>query len=73
MQTPTHPYIDESVEDINIKVICSYVEIYNDLVFDLLDDELSKVSLKEDSHGITYIDGCKEVQVLTTKDVMDLL
>ena len=37
------PKFDENVRDIEVDVRCSYLEIYNEVVIDLLDSSLQKV------------------------------
>lgn len=60
---------------------CSYIEIYNENIFDLLDDEDSsmlngkrrKLNIREDLKNGVYIEGVKEEAVGSLKESMDLL
>ena len=54
-------------------MICSYLEIYNESVVDLLDVQLPKLNLKEDKKNNVVVENCKEVQVFSIKDIMDLI
>lgn len=53
-------------------VFVSYVEIYNDTCYDLLDDSdvrQSKV-IRTDSKGINYVEGATEVEVSSSEEVI---
>jgi hypothetical protein len=55
---------------------CSYVEIYNDQIHDLLKlhNRLGEtLSVAQDSRGGFYIKGVTEESVSTIRDVLDLL
>eukprot|EP00605_Chrysophyceae_sp_TOSAG23-4_P002987 GSChrysophyteH1.ASY1.ANO1.3290.1 assembled CDS len=56
------------------RVITSFVEIYNEQVYDLLEPSSKVLQLREDQdRGIVQCAGCTEVQVASAKQVLDLL
>ena len=59
--------------EIDFEVKCSYVEIYNETIFDLLDSVgQSKLQLREDK-GQTYLENCVERHVKTLKEVLNVI
>jgi hypothetical protein len=61
------------VVQIDFDVKCSYVEIYNETIFDLLDNlGRNKLNIREDK-GLTFLENCTETHVLSLKDVMDVI
>jgi hypothetical protein len=64
---------DERVTDIEFEVKCTYVEIYNETVFDLLDNlGRSKLQIREDK-GMTFLENCSESHVTSLQEVMDVI
>lgn len=52
---------------------CSFLEIYNEQVFDLLDPASSGLHLRENmKHGV-YVDGISETSVSSAKDAYQVL
>ena len=69
----TFPHIMKSVESRKGKefvVSCSYVEIDNELIYDLLDKEIGKtLKLKESKDAGTYIEGVKIESVKSVEEL----
>jgi Kinesin motor domain len=66
-------FIDERVSEIDFDVKCSYVEIYNETIFDLLDNfGRNKLYIREDK-GLTFLENCTETHVVSLKEVMDVI
>jgi hypothetical protein len=55
-------FSDERVVEIDFDVKCSYVEIYNETIYDLLEIGRSKLQIREDK-GNTFLENCTEVHV----------
>ncbi|CAA6653923.1 unnamed protein product [Spirodela intermedia] len=52
---------------------CSYLEIYNEQITDLLDPSSTNLQLREDMKKGVYVENLKEHDVSTVKDVIELL
>uniref|UniRef100_A0A6J0UJA7 Kinesin-like protein n=1 Tax=Pogona vitticeps TaxID=103695 RepID=A0A6J0UJA7_9SAUR len=73
--------VEEIEEDNVYSVFVSYVEIYNNYIYDLLDEtpfeptkaklSQSKV-LREDQHHNMYVAGCTEVEVKSTEEAFEV-
>ncbi|KAJ7311184.1 hypothetical protein JRQ81_006792 [Phrynocephalus forsythii] len=73
--------VDEIEEDNVYSVFVSYVEIYNNYIYDLLDEtpfdptkpklSQSKI-LREDQHHNMYVAGCIEVEVKSTEEAFEV-
>ena len=64
---------DEDVAEIEFEVKCSYVEIYNETIFDLLDSfAQQKLQIREDK-GLTFLENCVERHVKNKKEVLELI
>ena len=64
---------DENVAEIEFEVKCSYVEIYNETIFDLLDNfGQQKLQIREDK-GQTFLENCVEKHVKNKKEVVELI
>jgi len=64
---------DERVVEIDFEVKCSYVEIYNETIFDLLDSVCrNRLNIREDK-GLTFLENCTEVHVASLKEVSDVI
>ena len=61
---------------INIKIYCSFYEIYNDQIFDLFNNpnliDSPPLSIRE-KIGFVYVDGLKKFEILTKNDAYNLL
>ena len=55
-------FSDERVVEIDFDVKCSYVEIYNETIYDLLEIGRSKLQIME-YKGNTFLENCTEVHV----------
>lgn len=64
--------MDKTKEDMKYKVSMSYLEIYNEMIRDLLNPSSGFLELREDSKGVV-VAGISEVQAQKTSEVMDLL
>ena len=66
--------VDENTEELDFDVQCSYLEIYNENIIDLLDISKTKVILREDKTTKTvYPDPCTVEQVSALSDVINLI
>lgn len=64
--------MDRTKEEMKYKVSMSYLEIYNEMIRDLLNPSSGYLELREDSRGVV-VAGISEVQAKKTSEVMDLL
>ncbi|CAI7994619.1 Kinesin-like protein KIF19 [Geodia barretti] len=55
------------------RVTMAYLEIYNEMVRNLLGPSVGILDLREDAHGATVVSGLTEVEVHDSDEVMDLL
>ena len=51
---------------------CSFLEIYNEQVFDLLESASSGLLLRENMHRGVFVDGLSEQSVASAKDAYDV-
>ena len=59
--------------EIEFEVKCSYIEIYNETIYDLLDNfGQQKLQIREDK-GNTYLENAVERHVKTKKEVLDVI
>ena len=65
-------FSDERVVEIDFDVKCSYVEIYNETIYDLLEIGRSKLQIREDK-GNTFLENCTEVHVNSLQEVLDAI
>ncbi|XP_049936067.1 kinesin-like protein KIN-12E isoform X2 [Nymphaea colorata] len=52
---------------------CSFLEIYNEQITDLLEPSSTNLQLREDLKKGVYVENLRELEVETVKDVLDLL
>jgi len=65
--------IEVASTELQYLVRCSYIEIYNEEVRDLLGDPKQALSLKEDAKRETYVQGMKEVPVKSVGELLNAL
>nr|DBA27591.1 TPA: hypothetical protein GDO54_008065 [Pyxicephalus adspersus] len=65
--------IEETSDDMEYEVIMSYLEIYNEMIRDLLNPSLGYLDLREDSKGEIQVAGITEVSTINAKEIMQLL
>lgn len=67
------PKFDENCVDIEFDVKCSFLEIYNENIFDLLDANDKKIQIREDKEQGVYAECCSEEKVTCIQDVLQLI
>ncbi|XP_078510363.1 kinesin-like protein KIF19 isoform X1 [Lissotriton helveticus] len=65
--------IEETSDDMDYEVSMSYLEIYNEMIRDLLTPSLGYLDLREDSKGVIQVAGITEVSTINAKEIMQLL
>jgi kinesin family protein 18/19 len=65
--------ISEMAADYSFEVTCSYLEVYNELIYDLLVKNSASLELREDPEKGAMAVGLKKIEVKNTDNVMDLL
>ncbi|XP_069786281.1 kinesin-like protein KIF19 isoform X2 [Narcine bancroftii] len=65
--------IEETNDDMECTVSMSYLEIYNEMIRDLLNPLSGFLDLREDSKGGIQIAGITEVSTINAKEIMQLL
>ncbi|EDO38070.1 predicted protein, partial [Nematostella vectensis] len=64
--------MDETNDDMAYKVTMSYLEIYNEMIRDLLNPSSGYLELREDGKGVN-VAGISEVEAKTTSEVLGML
>uniref|UniRef100_A0A674JRD5 Kinesin-like protein n=1 Tax=Terrapene triunguis TaxID=2587831 RepID=A0A674JRD5_9SAUR len=65
--------IEETSDDMEYEVSMSYLEIYNEMIRDLLNPSLGFLELREDAKGVIQVAGITEVSTINAKEIMQLL
>ncbi|XP_043089647.1 kinesin-like protein KIF19 [Puntigrus tetrazona] len=65
--------IEDSTEDLDCSVYMSYIEIYNEMIRDLLNPSSGYLELREDAKGEIRIAGITEFSTCNAKEIMTLL
>ncbi|TKY59924.1 Kinesin protein KIN12A [Spatholobus suberectus] len=65
--------IKHSDKQLNYQCHCSFLEIYNEQITDLLDPNRRNLQIREDVKSGVYVENLTEEQVCTKKDVTQLL
>ncbi|XP_063444138.1 kinesin-like protein KIF19 [Mytilus trossulus] len=65
--------MDRTKEEMKYKVSMSYLEIYNEMIRDLLKPSSGILDLREDAKGGVQVAGLSEVTTRSTNEVMDML
>ncbi|KAI4897202.1 hypothetical protein NFI96_014909, partial [Prochilodus magdalenae] len=65
--------IEETSDDMQYSVSMSYLEIYNEMIRDLLNPSSGFLDLREDSKGEIQVSGITEVSTINAREIMELL
>ena len=66
--------LDPNMQHLTIDVTCSYLEIYNEVIIDLLDPASNqKIQIRESAERGVYPEPCTEEHVESIEDVLDLI
>uniref|UniRef100_A0A671KYZ4 Si:dkey-26i13.8 n=1 Tax=Sinocyclocheilus anshuiensis TaxID=1608454 RepID=A0A671KYZ4_9TELE len=65
--------IEDTTEDLDCSVYMSYIEIYNEMIRDLLNPSSGYLELREDAKGEIRIAGITEFSTCNAKEIMALL
>ncbi|XP_072501690.1 kinesin-like protein KIF19 [Notamacropus eugenii] len=65
--------IEETNNDVEYEVSMSYLEIYNEMIRDLLNPSMRYLELREDSKRVIQVAGIIEVSTTNAKEIMQLL
>jgi hypothetical protein len=67
------PKLEENLVDLQFDVRCSYLEIYNEVIIDLLDPSQQKVQIRETPEKGVYPDPCTEEKIESISQVMEAI
>ncbi|KAK6328246.1 hypothetical protein J4Q44_G00002240 [Coregonus suidteri] len=65
--------IEETRDDMQYNISMSYLEIYNEMIRDLLNPSSGFLDLREDSKGVIQVAGITEVCTINAREIMELL
>lgn len=65
--------ISEDIEEISFEIVCSYCEIYNEQIFDLLDIKQQKLQIREDTKKGIILENETQKVVNNMEDVIALI
>ncbi len=65
--------IDAAKMDVSFKVSVSYLEVYREVIRDLLDTRNSNLAVRESKARGTYVDGCANIMVANEQEVFQVL
>jgi hypothetical protein len=63
----------ERAEGVTFIIRCSFLEIYNEQIIDLLNKNNTNLQLREDTRKGVYVEGITELVVAKSDEIMDLL
>jgi hypothetical protein len=64
---------EERAEGVNFIIRCSFLEIYNEQIIDLLNKNNNNLQLREDTRKGVYVEGITEETVGRSDEIMELL
>ncbi|KAK7375206.1 hypothetical protein VNO78_35899 [Psophocarpus tetragonolobus] len=64
---------DRREEKLKFTCKCSFLEIYNEQILDLLDPSSNNLQIREDSKKGVYVENLKEIEVTYAREVIQLL
>ena len=65
--------IDEAPTDVSFKVSVSYLEVYREVIRDLLDTRNTNLAVRESKTRGTYVEGCATIGVATEAEVHQVI
>lgn len=67
------PKLQEGAVSLEFDVRCQYLEIYNEIIMDLLDSSQQKVQIRETPEKGVYPEPCTEERVTTIAEVQEVI
>lgn len=64
---------EERSEGVNFVIRCSFLEIYNEQINDLLSKNNTNLQLREDTRKGVYVEGITEEFISRSEEVMEIL